>query len=124
MSYEYSIGITLESLATLDSLGISVPNDAFVLHSQEFSTGDGGVAGQGWSVCEWHWNIIRKIQRDILKTYCTGKSSNVFIRTYDENNEFKTYACKMIWASRENFTVGRIIDFTIIFRKPILQETS
>jgi len=124
MSYEYSIGTTLESIATLDSLGISVPNDSFVLHSQEIETSDGGVAGQGWPVCEWHWNIIRKTQRDILRTYCPGKSADIYIKTYDEENEFQIYLGKMIWPGRENFTVNRILDFTIVFRKLVLQETS
>jgi hypothetical protein len=121
MAYEYAIATLDEGiggLRTLFELGIPYPADEPLPYSVEIPLGDGGIAGQGWPVVRWHWNIIRVVHWNILRTYCPNKSSNVFIRTYDvnENQQWANYKAKMIFPTSRPFSAGRVVDFTVLFQ--------
>jgi hypothetical protein len=125
MSYEHSIATYaagVVGLQTLTVLGITTPLDSFTPYSIELPLGNGGVAGQGWSFCEWHWTVLKMAQRNVLRTYCPGKSSLVYIRTLDENEVWKNYLARMIWQSGSpSVSASRALDLTIVFRRLIEQ---
>lgn len=123
---EFSIGLSLETLVLLSELSPVViePQSSFSRYSVEIETNDGGVAGQGWPVDEWHWGFIHVDQWQALRNYCGGKSSNVFMRTYNDfTEEWETYSAVMIWpGGPPNIQARKVIDFTLVFRKLVFQE--
>lgn len=128
IEFEYSIATLAGGVAGLTLLSdltpsVPWPSDDPVPYTVEKMDSDGGVRGLGWPVIQWHWNYLTVPQWNVLRTYCPEKSSDVFIRSFDvdENQEFVNYKCKMVWPTGRPMTVGKVIDFTIIFQALELQ---
>lgn len=85
-------------------------------------TGDGLARGLGRPAATWNWNFISRQQRDALRTYCTGKSARVYIRTRmnDSADAYLTYLAAMMWPDTEDRQTGRRINFTLEFRDLVL----
>ena len=120
MTSEYKIGATEVGMVTLDSLGIPNPLGGFQEYSQEADRADGGVAGLGWSTEIWNWLFLPITKRTVLKGYCAGKSSEVYIRTIKAGKTYSNYRVMMIWQKKETIRSDKVLDFSIQFR--ILEE--
>lgn len=121
MAYEFKIGATVEGMVTLTSLGIPAPKYEYGKYSGEIVLGDGTARGVGLPLTAWHWGFLTPAQRDALRTYCTGKSAIVYIRTIKDDGTYADYQAVMIWANQEERQAGRIIDFTLDFRNMVEQ---
>lgn len=83
MSSEYKIGSTLVGMQLLTDLGISAsPRPSYRPYADAVKLGTGDLMGQGFPVAEWHWDVMRIGESDILAGFLTsGLSGDVFIRT-------------------------------------------
>ena len=115
------IGGTLLGMVTLESLGITEPETSFNPYSQEIILGDGTVFGMGWGEGEWHWNFLTAAQKAILKTYCTGQSAVICIRTRKNDNTFANFEAVAVWTHADKLRASRTLDFTLRFQRMIEQ---
>lgn len=108
--YEYAIGTSAANLQNLeDDLGIMPPHPApFQEWALEYEAGDGRVHGDGWPSVTWHFDYLTAVHIAALRTYCPGKSANVYIRTLKpDHTTYGTYSVIMIWPSRLDYRMGR-----------------
>lgn len=117
MSYDFSISATDEdALQTLKEIGVRWPKVSFQESAEVVRLMNGHDKGLGQPVAVWQWGIISKAARDILRTYCPGRSANVVIRTWDSELEYTNYSCIMHWpvnAERQSQRqLGLILTFT------------
>lgn len=96
-----------------------------VHYSKYMVLGTGAMRGQGWKQCEWHLNGIRDAHWTALKAYATSLSTQVYIRTYSEDNKtFANYLALMNWPENppnRDHDTNVVLDFTINFTQMILQ---
>ena len=114
----YQIATTLPGLATLESLGVTVPRSEYQPYTEAVSLGDGTVRGAGAPFAKWLWDYLPQDQRDILRTYCTDASAEIYIetRTVDTLDVWDQFSAVMVWPTqeqRENFVR---LEFAIEFR--------
>ena len=118
---DYQIGTTYGGLANLEALTTPVipPRSTFVPYSASIELGDGTVRGGGWAVATWTWDFLTRAQRDQLRTFCTGKSAAVYIKTRktDTVDAYQVYTAVMVWPENEERSHGYRLDFTLEFRK-------
>lgn len=117
-SYSYEIGST-STTTNLAALTVPVvyPKSSYKPFSQYISLGDGSVKGAGWVEATWHWDYITRTQRDQLKTFCSGASATVYIRTRT-NGSTDAYAYLtgvLIWPEEEEKDAHVRRDFDIKF---------
>lgn len=117
--YSFEIGTTQVGMTNLESLETPIipPAWTFRQYSDEIEVGDGRIFGQGYPVATWHWGFIKKSQKAALKTFCTGKSAEVYIKTYRNDRTAVVYKAVMVWPAEEDDYAERTIDFTIEFRR-------
>lgn len=122
---DYKIGTTLLGITSLNLLTNPIVDPKHVFHSYRAyeDLGNGLVRGIGSPTLEWRYGYVTRVQRDQFRTFCTGASSVVFIRTRtnDNTDEFKIYQAVMIWPLDEDKRAGRRLDFTLRFRNLIEQ---
>ena len=117
---DFQIGSTELGMVTLNSLGVNTPQNDPVYFSQSVDRADALVSGVGWSTDVWMWAGISIAQRNIMKTYCTGKSSSVYIRTMLSDQIYATFRAVMIWQEKETQKSDFVFDLQIQFR--LLEE--
>ena len=119
----YSIGTTLGGLVTLKSLGVPDPKHYFKFGSRK-DTIKGSAADVGTPTITGHWGFVKQSWRDILRAYCTGASSEVYIitRCSDTTDEYRAYRAIMVWPEEEGKDAFRRIDFDIQFRQMVEVE--
>lgn len=113
----YGIGTTLENIVSLYELAkISNPEDD-PAHEEQVILGSKKVKDIGSSVNSWRWAFLTFAKRDALRTYCPNRRSAwVYISSYsNEDRQFHTYYCLMVWPPRERQRNGKVLDFTINF---------
>lgn len=123
MSYEYKIGTEAGGVGAITNLGslttpIPAPKSSFQDYTEYIQLGSGEMKGVGWPVAEWHWDFLTQAQRNQLRTFCTGASETVYIRTRknDSSDAYANYLAVMIWPIAEDKDAGRRLDFTIKFQ--------
>lgn len=84
--------------------------------------GDGSEIEHGWIQTTWHINGLRAEQYDALAVYRTAHSTQVYIRTLDEDGDgYKNYLATMIWPVKPNrgdpmaVEAGGVFDFELRF---------
>jgi hypothetical protein len=124
MASEYKIGATLGALASLDTQGIIAnPRSAYRPHSDAVRDANGALHGMGLPVAEWHWDIMRPGEADVLENYLNGAlSAAVVIRTklnrLDESDAYTygTFNAIMNWPTGdEDVQARRVLGLTITF---------
>lgn len=117
--YEYKIGTILVGMTNIESLTTPVPNPKpfYRPYVEIVETLSGNDFGRGPAEVDWVWNIFTREQRDQLRTFCTGSSSLVYIRTRtnDNSDEYKNYQAVMHWPLDEERDAGKRLDFKITF---------
>jgi hypothetical protein len=122
MSYSFEIGTTPETMTNLASLSpaIPAPKVRYRPYSKLLNLGNGLTRGAGWAVAEWRWGFLSQAQRDKLRTFCTGASAQIYIKTKtnDNSDAYKTFSCVVDWPiESEERDTGRRIDFILSFKK-------
>ena len=120
-AYDFQIGVASGSMVKLDALATPVdfPKSAFMPYKEEQKLVSGLVRGQGYPNTVWIWSVIPREQRDMLRTFCPGKSANVYIRTttMDSSDAFHTYSAVMVWPTQEEERdAQRRVNFKIQFQ--------
>lgn len=117
--YEYAIGTAADNLQNLeDDLGVPPPHPApHIEWGAEYQAGDGLVYGDGWPSVVWHFDFLSATHLAALRTYCTGKSAQVYIKTLEPDlTTYGTYQAIMVWPTGGEYRVGRAkTDFEIRF---------
>ena len=114
-SYTGANMVNLESLAT----PLDPPRSLFVDYSRVIPLGDGTLRGAGWPTGEWRWGFMSQAQRNQLRTFCTGASAAVYIRTRenDTSDAYQYYTATMIWPpDGEEKAHGKRLDFVAAFQ--------
>jgi hypothetical protein len=118
--YSYQIGTTSGGTTNVESLSpaLPAPRSTFEPWSVPIKLGDGTVRGGGYPTATWNFGVLSRAQRDKLRTYCTGKSASVYIRTKttDNTDSYKYFSAVMIWPDEEERVATRRLDFVIEFR--------
>lgn len=127
--YQYAIGTSADNLQNLeDDLEITPPHPApYKEWATTYEAGDGKTHGDGWPSVIWNWDILLATYIGILRTYCTGKSASVYIKTLNADLvTYGTYSAIMHWpVMPDDFTYrpGRaVLNFSIQFTH--LEEVS
>jgi hypothetical protein len=129
MEYEYKIGATVETMQTLEALGITAnPRPSFRPFSITVKDGNGKLKGHGFPVAEWHWDVMKVGEPDILAEFLNGGlSATVYIRTrlnrLSESYAYTwaTYRCVMNWVTGdEDIQSRRNLGLTIEFTRMVL----
>lgn len=116
--------VNVESLATT---ALPPPKSAFAEHSQTITLGDGAVRGLGWATGEWRWGFLSRAQRDKLRTFCTGASATVYVRTRknDTADAYDYYSAVLVWPTgQEDKQAGKRLDFVAQFQNVTLIATA
>lgn len=109
---------------TGDTNDYTAPHYVFKPYTKQITLGDGTVRGAGWTYAEWTWDVISQIQREWLRTFCTGQSSEVMIQmpTMDAIDSDKIFSAVMIWPiDSEQHDAHRRMQFVIKFQRMIQQ---
>lgn len=124
LANEFKIGLTQVGMAYLKNLTypLKMPLYEYVKSSGiEENISSVNEINIGTPITRWHWGFLTALQRTQLRTFCSGRSASVFIRTPDDTETFQNYSCVMIWSPQiEDRQATRIIDFTIEFRNLVL----
>jgi hypothetical protein len=90
--------------------------------------GDGTEQENGWLQAEWHINGLRASQYDALVAYRTAHSTQVYIRTLDNDGKtWKNYLATMLWPIKPNrgdptaVEDGIVFDFGVRFTQLVEQ---
>lgn len=109
--YSYEIGTARGSMTNLESLATPVrpPKFSYEPYSKPLPLGNGTIRGGGWPKTKWHWDQLTAAERDQLRTFCSGASAQVYIRTRVNANstspaqvdQYKYFSAVMIWPNPE-----------------------
>jgi hypothetical protein len=102
----YEIGSTYETLTALSALTTPIlqPEPAYQGFQTVEKMSEGSGVGTGFPSAKWTWPVLTVAQRDMLKTFCTGASATIYIRTRttESANAFAAFRCKVFWPYPEN----------------------
>jgi hypothetical protein len=115
MASDFKIGTT-SSTTSLDSLTTPLPDpkSSYLPYARVNNKGNGGTRGTGSPMAEWQFPILSLEQYSQLKSFCSGASAHVFIRTKLDDDTFDDFEGELIWpnlpqdrwyAQRKSFTV-------------------
>lgn len=128
----YAIGTTVENLTNLAALATKVryPKSSYQPATIYQNLGSGLVRAGGWRTPVWAFAGLTRAERDMLRTFCTGASSKVYITTRVNDNvssvgdAWKTFYAVMLWPQgNENKDFGGFrSEFMLQFR--VLSEVT
>jgi len=106
--------VNVEDLTT----PLPAPKGLFKDYAQQISLGDGSVRGGGWAVGGWRFGFLTRAQRDQLRTFCTGASNSIYIRSRENDtaDAYRYYTCKIVWPQEEEKDHGFRLEFVPEFR--------
>lgn len=99
---QVAIGTTQENMQYLFALVGSryIPRMEFKRYARVVPNGNLATIGQGFSTTVWDWNVITATARNTMKGYCTGLSSLVYVRVYNDSiatPAWEVYRARMFW---------------------------
>lgn len=115
MAYAYQLGATEPGMDYLYNLGIVAPKSEFRPFSKNVVLGNGIKKGLGFPVAIWHWDYVTKDQRDNIRAFIDGLSSEVYFATRIEDDSYVSFRGVMTWAEEEEKYAGRRFDLTVEF---------
>lgn len=108
----YQLGLTEGGMASLESLGIPLPQATPVDYSVYLDLGDGSQRGSGWLTCEWRWATISLTEAALVRGY----SGACFVQTLEQDGTYGRYSATMIQPGRLPPKVDQVLDFYVVFR--------
>lgn len=117
-------------MVTLASLNIPMPKPIYRTAVSAIKLGDNSMRELGSPMVEWQFGFITQAQRDTLRTYCTGVSAQVYIKTPTTekisgvSNAAQTFLAQMIWPAPntpESPEAGRRLQFNLLFKQLVAQ---
>lgn len=113
--YQFAIGTSSSVITDLYDLKVVAPRESFLPSSERRDLSDGSVGDYGFASAEWHWDFLRRDQWQTLKAFRSGASTDVFLTTRNQFNQWNTYQGKMIWPDKEEWSATRGMKFTLRF---------
>ncbi len=116
--YSFEIGTTQIGMINLENLATPVipPDWDFSDYSDEITLPNGRVRGIGYPRATWRWGFLEIAERTMLRTFCAGKSANVYIKTFNNAGTYKIYSAVMVWPSGEDPNCDLYLDFVLEFQ--------
>ena len=110
-------GMLLYRMRNLTALNVSHPKGYFRPFVEQRRLGNGQLRNLGRPVATWTWGLVARAQRDVLRTYCTGPSASVYIRTStnESGDTFATYSAIVDWPDESDRQSGRRLNFVLTF---------
>jgi hypothetical protein len=72
--------------------------------------------GTGFQSAEWTFPLLTLAQRAQLKTFCSGASAKVYIRTINQAGTYGNYLATLVWPLPEpRIRGGQLRDFVLRF---------
>jgi len=112
-----AIGSTIDNIHSFEILGLVAPyQDPYAPYSVEIDAADMLVYGHGIAKTAWHWGFVSQADRNLLKTYCAGKSTIVYVRIRDDDWDWVYCRAVMVWQVENPPITGVIVDFSVELR--------
>lgn len=131
MADVFMIGLAMESMDTLEELGLTDPDAGYRPFSVVDRLGDGSSEGNGTAIVTWHWDGLEPGLADILYSLLAGNiSAYVYFRTRlnrlnisSTDYEWMTFGGWMRWTEGEEqvpalHTLDTSIEFTMLTPYP------
>lgn len=114
----YSIGLSSGSLTDVTTLSADAvaPIGDFMRWTTSDRLGNALERALGRPIATWYWCWIPPLLRIALRTFCSGKSARVYIRTEDDPSlsTSAVFEAAMIWPDNED--LYNQDEFRIVFR--------
>jgi hypothetical protein len=101
---EFKIGTTLVGLTNIESLTVPlpVPRAPYKPYAKTVTSSSGVTVGKGFPSVIWTFSRLTPVQREQLRTFCTGSSAVVYIRTMiNDADAYANYQAVMHWTDDE-----------------------
>jgi hypothetical protein len=95
---DFKIGTTESGMTNIESLTVPLPLPEFdfLPFARTVSLGSGGTRGVGSPMATWNFQMLSLEEYTQLRTFCTGSSAEVFIRTRIDDDTYADFSAKMI----------------------------
>ncbi len=120
---EFKIGTTLGGMTALESLAtpVPLPQHDYLPFARVHNKGNGGTRGVGSPVTTWTFQILSLAEYNQLRTFCTGASALVYIRTKVDDDTYANFQANMIWPNEsQNRWFGNRKNLVITFRNLVV----
>lgn len=118
---DFKIGTTLGGMTNIESLAtpLPAPKAPYKLYMRSLMSSSGLTVGRGFPVCQWIFPLLTAAQRTQLRTFCTGASASVYIRTMtNEADAYANYLAVMHWPDEERRDPSKRhdrLEFVVLF---------
>ncbi len=117
----FGLGTAADNIKSFAELGLTEPSDAPPPDYPKYIIlANGAPFGQGSREQELRSSYITLSELAVYRTYCSGSSAMVYLRTLKENGNFAVYTAQMeMTVPRGNQTMNILEDFVIKFTKMV-----
>ncbi len=100
---DFRIGTTQANMTNIENLSVPlpVPRAVFRDYAETVMAASGRAYGRGYPSCQWIFSLLTSEQRQQLKSFCSGASAQVYIRTLNNNDVYADYQAIMHWPDEE-----------------------
>jgi len=116
---EFKIGTTEVGMTNLEALAtpVPLPQTDYMRFSRIVLLGSGGTRGVGSPVAIWTFQLLSIAEYNQLRTFCSGASAQVYIRTKVDDDSYGNFQATMIWPNEsQNRWFGNRRNLVITFR--------
>ena len=118
MTTALSIGSSSGAITALSSLSTPVRDPSTLVFYDQNKierTGDGTDIAIGAAYVVMVWPFIYRLQRDMLRTFCTGPSATTYwwLPKNDSNLTWASYKAIMHWPNSETYRSNYLTSFSI-----------
>jgi len=121
---DFKLGTSVGALANIESMSPALPVPRVTRPVYELvKLGNGAYREVGFPVCEWEWAQLTKAQVAKLRTFCSGSSGAIYLRTLTDINgsTYANYLAVMVWPDDEDSRGGLVFGFKLRFEAMVLQ---
>ena len=117
MTYEHSIGNTLETLTPLDQLSapLTFPKSRYREFAALKTSASGQTIGLGQPEADWEWTYLTLAQRNQLREFFSGASTNLYIRALKNDGSYANFSAIAHWPAEEQRGTQYVLGFALRF---------
>lgn len=121
--YDYEIGATEVGMTNVEDLAtpLNPPRGFYFEHAVVTNRGDGQQSGHGFPTARWEFDLLTQDMIDQLRTFCSGRSAEVYIRTRINDGTMDDFSAIMIWPTDTQMETRRAsnkhLAITVEFRR-------
>lgn len=121
---DFKIGTSVLGLTNIEGLTTPLPVPRVTRPTYELvKLGDGSYREIGFPICSWTWPQLTIAQVEQLRTFCSGSSVSIYIRTLTKVSatSYANYLATMIWPDDEDSRGGYVFNLMIKFESMVVQ---